>query len=60
MEQIPEVWIKADGADVPSEGDVVRVVHGRRAVDAPPRVIQVDRISRVRSTDTKPVLAIGD
>jgi hypothetical protein len=45
VEQIPEAWITADGADVPSEGDVVRVVDGRLAVDAPPRVIRVDRTS---------------
>ncbi len=45
VEQIPEVWITADGADMPSEGDVVRVVHRRLAVDAPPRVIRVDRTS---------------
>ena len=43
VEQIPEVWITADGADVPREGGIVRVVHGRLAGDAPPQVIRVDR-----------------
>lgn len=43
VEQIPEVWITADGANVPRDGDVVRVVHGRLASDAPPQVIRVDR-----------------
>ncbi len=43
VEQIPEVWATADGADPPCEGNVVRVVHGRLAADAPPQVIRVDR-----------------
>ena len=45
VEQIPEGWITADGADVPLDGDVVRVVHGRLAEGAPPQVIRVDRTS---------------
>ena len=43
VEQIPEAWITADGADVPRAGSVVRVVHGRLAGDAPPQMIRVDR-----------------
>jgi hypothetical protein len=43
VEQIPEAWITADGADVPGVGDAVRVAHGRLAVDTPPRVVRVDR-----------------
>jgi len=43
VEQIPEAWTTADGANAPREGDTMRVVHGRLAEDAPPQVVRVDR-----------------
>lgn len=43
VEQIPEAWIAADGADVPREGDTVRIVHGRLTGDVLPPVVRVDR-----------------
>lgn len=45
LEQVPEMWITADGAPVPREGEVLRVVNGRVAGDTSPRVIRADRTS---------------
>ncbi len=46
VEQVPEVWITADGADMPHEGDIVRIVHGRILTsDPPPQIVRVDRAS---------------
>lgn len=46
VEQVPEVWITADGADVPHVGDMVRIVQGRLLTsDQPPQIVRVDRAS---------------
>jgi hypothetical protein len=43
IEQIPEAWITADGAEQPREGDTVRVVYGRVVGETHPLVLRVDR-----------------
>jgi hypothetical protein len=43
VEQIPEIWITADGAGRPREGDIVRVAYGRVVSEASPQVVRVDR-----------------
>ena len=45
VEQVPEAWMTADGSGAPSQGDLVRVIYGRVATEAPPHVIRVDRVS---------------
>jgi hypothetical protein len=45
VEQIPQVWINADGSDQPRQGDVVRVLYGRIVSDTPPQVMRVDRMA---------------
>lgn len=43
VEQVPDAWITADGADAPRQGDAVRVVNGKLEGEAPPQVIRVNR-----------------
>jgi hypothetical protein len=45
VEQVPEAWMTADGSAAPTPGDLIRVIYGRLATDAPPHVIRVDRVS---------------
>ncbi|HEY2325662.1 MAG TPA: PD-(D/E)XK nuclease family protein, partial [Thermoanaerobaculia bacterium] len=45
IEQMPDIWIQADGAEALRAGETVRVVYGRLAGETPSRVFRVDRIA---------------
>ncbi|HUP60654.1 MAG TPA: PD-(D/E)XK nuclease family protein [Thermoanaerobaculia bacterium] len=45
VEQMPDLWIEADGIGPLGEGETVRIVYGRLASEVPSRVFRVDRVA---------------
>jgi hypothetical protein len=43
VEQVPVSWTICDGSSAPKKGDVLRIVHARRAGEDSPALIRVDR-----------------
>lgn len=45
LEQIPEAWLTVGSHPIPSAGDTIRLLHGRRAAQDAPLTLRVDRTS---------------